>query len=515
VPPRFLAKGLYLFILIFLKIQLDLFFSELHNDFVNNFAFSKAVRLLVHPLSLGAIGLMLANDFILKPLWPSWWTGKLSDFAGLFFLPFLLAALFSLAAPARLRLAGWLAFGVTGLGFSLLKLDPVINAALLSAAHTITGLSFQARLDPSDLLALLSLLPAAWLWRKNGQPSAAPALKWRLALVLPLAALVTLADAAAPDLGVACLQVQASGGAILASTRYLAQTYQTLDGGFTWQLLENQSPAICGNSVSPLTTFKSQAEGDVLYRFNPGQGIDRSEDGGLNWRTDYGLSPLTEPEQAYLKLTRSGNIQFGSSPYAAAVDPASGNLILAMGLDGVLVRRSAGNWTWATVGPYQHDSLKLAGAGGLLVLLQFQLYLAILAGLGWLFTRSARLMGSRAARMWTILGWIALGVLSLLVAPDIVTASYGAVSTFIGLGVMAVATLVALLVALIRLKGRFFRMLLSGLPQAMLLAAACLLPYVLWGVQVIPGYGMALAASTGLVVLLFILFSLRKKAELA
>ena len=57
-------------------------------------------------------------------------------------------------------------------------------------------------------------------------------------------------------------------------------------------------------------------------------------------------------------------------------------------------------------------------------------------------------------------------------------------------------------------------MLLSGLPQALLLAAACLLPYVLWGVQFIPSYGMALLASTVLVVLLFILFSLRKKAEL-
>ena len=482
---------------------------------MNKITFSKSVRLLAHPLSLGAIGLMLANDFILKPLWPSWWTGKLSDFAGLFFLPFLLAALFSLAAPGRLRLAGWLAFGVTGLGFSLLKLDAGVNTALLGAAHTLTGLSIQARLDPSDLLALLSLLPAAWLWRRNGQPAAkSPAVNWRL-LVLPLAALVTLADAAAPDLGVACLQAQAAGGtSVLASTRYLTQTYQTLDGGLTWQPLADQGPAICGNSVSPLTSFKSPAEGGFLYRFNPGQGIDSSDDGGLNWRTDYALSSLTEPEQAYLKLTHSGNIQFGSSPYAAAVDPASGNLILAMGLDGVLVRRSAGNWTWAAVGPYQHDSLKLAGTGGLLFLLQFQLYLASLAGLGWLFTRSARLMGSRAARVWTILGWIALGLVSLLVTPEIVTSSYLAVGTFIGLGAMAAATLVALLVAIFRLKGRFFSIVLSGLPQALLLAAVCLLPYVLWGVQVIPGYGMALLASTVLVVLLFILFSIRKKVEL-
>jgi hypothetical protein len=164
------------------------------------------------------------------------------------------------------------------------------------------------------------------------------------------------------------------------------------------------------------------------------------------------------------------------------------------------------------VGPYRHDSLHQAGAGGVLLLLTYQIDLALLAGLGWLFTRAARLMGGRAPRVWTVLGWVALGLVSLLVVPDVVTASYTVLGTFIGLGFMATATLVALLVALINLKGRFLRILLSGLPQAALLAAACLLPYALWGFQVIPGYGLALALSTALVVVLIVLFSVGRKS---
>ena len=105
--------------------------------------------------------MMLVNDFVLKPLAPSWLTGKLSDFAGLFFLPFLLAALLALVLPGRW--VGPVSFAVTGAGFALLKLDPAFNAAVLA------GLPLRARLDPTDLLALLSLLPAAWLWRRPMQ----------------------------------------------------------------------------------------------------------------------------------------------------------------------------------------------------------------------------------------------------------------------------------------------------------------------------------------------------------
>jgi hypothetical protein len=250
-----------------------------------------------------------------------------------------------------------------------------------------------------------------------------------------------------------------------------------------------------------------------MYHFLAGQGIDRSADNGATWQSIYTFTPLTEPDQTYIKLTHTGNIAFGAPPYDAAFDTNSGNLVVAMGLDGVLVRRPSGVWTWAAVGPYQHDSLQLAGASGLVTLLLYQVFLAILVGLGWLFTRSARLMPGRAPRVWTILGWIGLGFTSLLVVPDFVTSSYTAIGTWVALGFMTIATLIALVVALANLKGRFFRMLPSSLLQALLLAAACLLPYVLWGTHILAIYTYALIASTALVVVLFILFSLKNPAK--
>ena len=48
-----------------------------------------AVRCLTSRLSLLAIAVLLVNDHLLKARYPSWLTGKLSDFAGLYFAPFL------------------------------------------------------------------------------------------------------------------------------------------------------------------------------------------------------------------------------------------------------------------------------------------------------------------------------------------------------------------------------------------------------------------------------------------
>jgi hypothetical protein len=40
--------------------------------------------LLTSPVCVAAVALLLLNDFALKPSYPCWMTGKLSDFTGLF-----------------------------------------------------------------------------------------------------------------------------------------------------------------------------------------------------------------------------------------------------------------------------------------------------------------------------------------------------------------------------------------------------------------------------------------------
>ena len=65
-----------------------------------------ALTALGHPLSLGAVALLLLNDHVLKQAFPSILTGKLSDFAGLFFFPFLLAVLVGLTGWGAKRPRG-------------------------------------------------------------------------------------------------------------------------------------------------------------------------------------------------------------------------------------------------------------------------------------------------------------------------------------------------------------------------------------------------------------------------
>src|SRR5512138_1721617 len=99
----------------------------------NNATFERSLALLTHPLSLAAMVLMLVNDQLLRPLSPSWWTGKLSDFAWLFFVPFVAAAFLAWLVPGKnhpIRHETWtftLAFTITGFGFVLAKTVPAVN----------------------------------------------------------------------------------------------------------------------------------------------------------------------------------------------------------------------------------------------------------------------------------------------------------------------------------------------------------------------------------------------------
>ena len=47
---------------------------------------------LLHPVPIVAIALLVLNDHWLKGMFPGWWTGKLSDFAGMIFFPLMLQA---------------------------------------------------------------------------------------------------------------------------------------------------------------------------------------------------------------------------------------------------------------------------------------------------------------------------------------------------------------------------------------------------------------------------------------
>lgn len=127
---------------------------------------------LLHPLPLAAVALLAVNDHLLKGsgLLPGWLTGKLSDFAGLFFFPILLVTL----ARGAVRLATgrdiddrWVlasaASFVTGAVFTAVKLCPPFNA-------WIEGVWGVMSLDATDLFALPVIpLSAAFLLRASAR----------------------------------------------------------------------------------------------------------------------------------------------------------------------------------------------------------------------------------------------------------------------------------------------------------------------------------------------------------
>lgn len=106
---------------------------------------------LSHPLFLGCVVVLAVNDHVLKARHPGWWSGKLSDIAGVA----VVAVVAAVVVGPRKGLLG------TAVGFSLLKTVP--GAAEL-ASPFLGGVTSR---DPSDLLALIVLLPLSRLLRSG------------------------------------------------------------------------------------------------------------------------------------------------------------------------------------------------------------------------------------------------------------------------------------------------------------------------------------------------------------
>ena len=123
----------------------------------------------LHPVALGAVMLLVVNDWLLKPRFHgSVVTGKLSDIAGMIFAPVLLSAMIGLAlhiaarayvdpSLSKLRLAACCA--ATALGFTLVKLyEPAGNFVASLIGHHA---SFYP--DWTDVLCTPAVLIAYWI----------------------------------------------------------------------------------------------------------------------------------------------------------------------------------------------------------------------------------------------------------------------------------------------------------------------------------------------------------------
>lgn len=112
-------------------------------------------RALLHPVWLAAVATLAINDHLLKGsgMVPGWFTGKLSDVAGLFTAPLLLAVLVR-ASSRRVWLTVHIAIGLV---FASIQLSGQAADAW-SALMGLVGFPWAITSDPTDLLTLPALL---------------------------------------------------------------------------------------------------------------------------------------------------------------------------------------------------------------------------------------------------------------------------------------------------------------------------------------------------------------------
>lgn len=339
-----------------------------------------------HPVTCAAVLLLLVNDHALKAAYGTWWTGKLSDVAGLIVAPPLLAV--GVACVGRAvrpgRLVG-VPVLVVGVGFALVKATATGAWAATTAWSLVAGSSL-VRQDPTDLLTLPALALALVAGRRSARcspqpdPAASRRVPPRWLLVLPLAVLATVATSAA--------QVPSADSVkVVDGVAYLQGRdgwYRSADG-LTWSAVDDD-PARPGPTEGPPTEVfadpwsqdvpsddvpswaaatpgsptddgadgsADEAEevvpvvactpGGVCFRPAPlGIGVGRSDDGGRTWGEEWSV-----PAEDLRELdARNGDVgPLATRDVAVLPVPGGDRVLAANGGDGLAVRDVDGTWS--------------------------------------------------------------------------------------------------------------------------------------------------------------------------
>ncbi|WP_291377773.1 hypothetical protein [Demequina sp.] len=320
--------------------------------------FRAALRWLAHPVSLAAIGVMALNDHVLKAAYGTWWTGKLSDVAGLVFFPALVAVVLAAVARVldrdRVRGLDMAAVGITAVGFVWVKATWAGAATASAVLSAIAGPSV-VRADATDLLALPALGLAAWVAgrsRTDGRTRRARLKKAVTVAVAPLALLASVATGVSEDSHARIVTDDAGNwrGQVKDAYNYGGDAYYTRTGA-GWELyFEDDAIAPPTDGLEPPVLPDREQSEDcvpsdpaVCFRAMTGTtGVERSADGGATWRVDWELSPedVATLERAY--GTRAQEFETRGVGVAEVTD---GYVVVAgNGTDGFAVRGVDGEW---------------------------------------------------------------------------------------------------------------------------------------------------------------------------
>ena len=304
---------------------------------------------LGHPLVFLSIIILLINDHIFKVYSPSWLSGKLSDFAGLFFFPILLSAILNIVfkplrwQPRHIALA---AFASTAFWFFQIKTQPFFGNLTETFLSQLLSGPTQIVSDATDLLALVMLWPAWKLRTMIEERGNARSSRYSY-LTLCLASIATLATSPpAPPLEVRQLIVYQD---TIYTSFYDDEIFYSSDGGKTWIKVDFDLPSQVMSELGQFpelpVTLCLPDNPAVCYRTGDEE-IMASLDGGKTWSTSWNIPP---GRRKYMELY---SYQLDLGPYDLALLELDGRhvLVAAMGTEGVLVKTDDDAWQGYAVG---------------------------------------------------------------------------------------------------------------------------------------------------------------------
>ena len=314
---------------------------------------------LTHPVTVSAVALLLLNDLLLKSVWEgSWATGKLSDLAWVVFAPPLLALALSVFTCRRpyaektTLLVSYVGLPLLYAAFNFLQPvhDWVVRGLWLARGGEVGG-----SIDPTDSLVIpIGLAIAVWVWHRGR--SNAHSLRARLGLLTGAVAVLatvssTPADIPDPQWGIGTM----NNGMLIVN---LADPYVSEDGGLTWTPLDIEI-----SDSRAMEWGTSQVDTPHGVYAIEGQQIIRTANGSRE--AVYSAQHLNDAaNRRYRDVVARGPdddcfldcVDYDDPPVGLntiVYHQPTGNVVVAAGLQGVVVGEPDGNWNGIAVGSLQ------------------------------------------------------------------------------------------------------------------------------------------------------------------
>lgn len=295
--------------------------APLISDEIRSRPTARAEAALTHPATLVAIATLIVNDLVFKPMWPGIWiTGKLSDLAWMIFAPPLVALPLTFLAR-RDQTGQRVAWATAYIGLPLLyaaynSYEP-LHDVVMTVFSVLRGTPGGSPFDPSDSIVIpFAMATAIWVWRNTNPNNKAARLRFGLLLAAIASSASVATSFPAPYIGVVDIEADVDG-----SPSYIRHW-----GG---------KPDVSRRFVdTPRGTYSIHGT-DIL----------RSD----SRSSEIVFSTIIKNESRDLIALRASTINLGEriisvSPYSIYYDEASGNVILAMGLQGVVIGKPDGTW---------------------------------------------------------------------------------------------------------------------------------------------------------------------------